>query len=130
MNGADILSVGMMLRTAMYMVVVSGQKRVGRLACLRMHLLCAVRFHLLDEVLNVPLHCMPVEFDRFKHDLVLAAPRFEAVSVHKFSCAIAAYGLGSPQSAANSSRCCQGSSRVRVLITAPRLDPTSSTTSA
>ena len=90
----------------------------------------AVRFHLLDEVLNVPLHCMPVEFDRVKHDLVLAAPRFEAVSVHKFSCAIAAYGLGSPQSAANSSRCCQGSSRVRVLITAPRLDPTSSTTSA
>jgi hypothetical protein len=32
----------------------------------------------------VPLHCMPVEFDRVKHDLVLAAPRFEAVSVHKF----------------------------------------------
>ncbi len=37
----------------------------------------AVRFNLLDEVLNVPLHCMPVEFDRVKRDLVLAAPRFE-----------------------------------------------------
>jgi hypothetical protein len=55
----------------------------------------AVRFNLLDEVLNVTLHCMPVEFDRVKHDLVLVSPSFEAVSVHKFSCAIAAYGLGS-----------------------------------
>jgi hypothetical protein len=54
-----------------------------------------VRFNLLDEVLNVPLYCMQVEFDRVKHDLVLAASRFETVSVHKFTCAIAAYGLGS-----------------------------------
>jgi hypothetical protein len=55
----------------------------------------AVRFNLLDEVLNVTLHYMPVKFDRVKDDLVFAASRFEDVSVHKFSCAIAAYGLGS-----------------------------------
>jgi hypothetical protein len=50
---------------------------------------------LLDEVLNVPLHCMPVEFDRVKHDLVLVGSRFAAVTVHKFSCVITSYGLGS-----------------------------------
>jgi hypothetical protein len=55
----------------------------------------AVRFNLLDEVLNVPLHCMQVEFDRVKRDLVLAATHFEAASVHKFNGAIAAYSLGS-----------------------------------
>jgi hypothetical protein len=53
----------------------------------------AVHFHLLYEVLNVPLHGMPVRFDGVKRDLVLAAPRFETVRF-KFSCAIAAYGLG------------------------------------
>ena len=49
-----------------------------------------MHFHLLDEVLNVPLHGMPVLFDGVKRDLVLAAPRFETVRMFKFS----SYGLG------------------------------------
>jgi hypothetical protein len=53
----------------------------------------AVHFHLLDEVLNVPLHGMQVRFDGVKRDPVLAVPRFETVRF-KFSCAINAYGLG------------------------------------
>jgi hypothetical protein len=53
----------------------------------------AAHFHLLDEVLNVPLHGMPVRCDGVKRDPVLAAPRFEIVRF-KFSCTVAAYGLG------------------------------------
>ena len=48
LNGTFILSLGMMLRTAMYKVFVSDQKRGGRFACLRIHLLwtfiCLTRF--------------------------------------------------------------------------------------
>jgi hypothetical protein len=42
-----------------------------------------VHFNLLDEVLNVPLHGMPVRFDRVKRDMVLATPRFETVRMFK-----------------------------------------------
>ena len=55
----------------------------------------AVHFNLLNEVLNVPLHGVPVRFDGVKCDMVIAAPRFETSRMLKLSYDIAPYGLGS-----------------------------------
>jgi hypothetical protein len=112
----------------MYMVVVSHQTR-GRVGVLDDA--SAVHFNLLDEVLNIPLHGVPVRFDRAKLNMVLAATRFETVVIFKFGAIVAYAALGvCPQNVASSSRCCQMSSRVRVLMLALMLDPISSTTSA
>ena len=62
----------------MYMVVVSHQTR-GRVGVLDDA--SAVHFNLLDEVLNIPLHGVPVRFDRAKLNMVLAATRFETVVI-------------------------------------------------
>ena len=91
----------------------------------------AVDFHLLNKVLNVSLHGMPVRLDGVERDLCL---RRHALKPSECSNSAApsprtAFGW-LPQSAASSSSFCHGSSRVLVLITAPRPDPTSSTTSA
>jgi hypothetical protein len=54
----------------------------------------AVDFHLLNKVLNVSLHGMPVRLDGVERDFVFATPRFETIRMFEFSCAIAAYCLG------------------------------------
>jgi hypothetical protein len=53
-----------------------------------------VDFHLLNKVLNVPLHGVPVRLDGVERDCVFATPRFETVRMFEFSCTIAAYSLG------------------------------------
>ena len=53
----------------------------------------AVDFHLLNKVLNVSLHGMPVRLDGVERDVVFATPRFETIRMFEFSCAIAAYCL-------------------------------------
>ena len=50
-------------------------------------------FHLLNKVLNVPLHGVPVRLDGVERDFVFATPRFETVRMFEFSCTIAAYSL-------------------------------------
>ena len=51
-------------------------------------------FHLLNKVLNVPLHGVQVRLDGVEHDFVFASPRFETVRMFEFSCTIAACSLG------------------------------------
>jgi hypothetical protein len=54
-----------------------------------------VHFNMLNEVLNVPLHGVPVRFDGVKCNMVLSAPRFEASRMLKLSYVIPPYSLGS-----------------------------------
>ena len=107
-------------RTAMYKVFVSDQKRGGKFACLRIHLLwtfiCLTRFSMY------PYHpCMVCRYGSTGLNAILCLRRHalkpSGCSNSAAPSLCTAFGW-LPQRAASSSSFCHGSSRVLVLITA------------